>query len=679
MTATTCLRELGLVEEYRSDGGDVIANFFVRCLSVATRYDRAVGYFTSDGLSVAARGLSAFVSRDSRARLVASPHLTQQDIDAMTRGLRAREDLVERRLLDAIAEAPAPPDGLVFLSWLVAHRRLDVKVAVPTAGPGIYHEKVGIFEDEDGCRVAFGGSANETVGGLITNFEAIDVFFSWDGSSPRVERKAANFDRLWSGRTDKLDVMPLPEAVRHELIVIAERHGPRVVTARRPQATIRRVMPAPLGFEARDYQREAIQAWLGNGGRGILSMATGSGKTKTALAAASAVLAARPNQTGAAAIVVVVPYVHLVDQWAEECKGWGLVPIRCYESSADWLPIAQEAIDGAHLIKRPILLVTTNKSAVLPPFQRILDQLAGIETLLVGDEVHHLGAEHSQTILRPEFTWRLGLSATPQRWRDEEGTDLLESYFGGIAFEFSIGEAINAGTLTPYRYEPVLVDLDTDELVAYLDVMARIESAAAGEDPGRAERVRTLLEERSRILNAASGKLAALAAKISGRNPRHTLFYCANRQQVGAVSEVLRSEGLVPQPFTAEEDRGRRAEIIADFKSGRTPAIVAIRALDEGVDIPDTREAHLLASSGNPREFVQRRGRILRLAPDKSEARLVDYVTVPAGVGPFERGLVEREMRRVIEFGATSMEPDLARDAIWPILQAYDLIHLLGR
>ena len=97
-------------------------------------------------------------------RLVASPNLTAPDLEAMKRGIAARDDAVERRLLEALAESEPPPDNLVMLAWLVSERRLDIRLAVPRGGPGIYHEKVGVFSDLDGCRVAFGGSANETVG-----------------------------------------------------------------------------------------------------------------------------------------------------------------------------------------------------------------------------------------------------------------------------------------------------------------------------------------------------------------------------------------------------------------------------------------------------------------------------------------------------------------------------------
>lgn len=675
---TGCFRDLRLKEEYRSDTDDLSRDFVIPALQVAASYDRAVGYFTSDGLNVVGPGLKAFIARGARARLVASPHLTAEDVEAIESGLLARQDVVRRRLLDALAEAEPPPDSLVLLAWMLANDRLEIRLAVPRSGRGIYHEKVGVFTDHDGCRVAFGGSANETVGGLVSNFEAIDVFFSWDTTAQRVARKVANFEGLWNGETQNLFVMGLPEAVERELVTIAERHAPRVFEIIDPPSPRLPAVRPPDGMVARDYQESAIEAWLSHGGRGILSMATGSGKTKTALGCVSRLLASEAGPPRPI-VIVSVPYIHLVDQWADECRAWGLAPILCYESSRDWVPEAREALDTAGLLDRTVMLITTIRTATLSAFQALLNEIADRNVLLVGDEVHHLGANQAATILRPEIRWRLGLSATPSRWNDEAGSDLLESYFGGVIFEFTLKQAIDAGRLVPYHYRPVLVELDRDELRAYRSVMERIESESSASDDGRSQRLVKLMDERARILDTASGKPSEVRRQIEGRRLTHSLFYCASRLQMGAVSDVLRSEGHVPMPFTAEEDRRTRAVTLAEFEKGLIPAIVAMRALDEGVDVPDTREAHLLASSGNPREFIQRRGRILRLAPGKESASLIDYVVAPVVGGALERRIVEREMTRVLDFASTSLDPDAARDAVWPILSGFDLIHLVGR
>jgi len=665
-----CFRELRIKEEYRTGAADVVRDFYIPLLSVAATYDRAVGYFTSDGLSLAAQGLGAFAVRDGRLRLVASPQLTEGDVAAIEQGLEARESVVERRLLQVLRDG-AVKSSAMELAWLVAEGRLDLRVAVPTAGSGIYHEKAGVLLDADGCQVAFTGSSNETVGGLISNFESIDVFLSWDHNASRVERKAENFERLWENRTPGLSVMDLPTAVAKELVLIGER-SPRPP---QPPAVGRTVFNRPPAFEPRSYQTAAVEAWQRNGGRGILSMATGTGKTKTALTAAQRLSESlyRPL-----ILVVVAPYVHLVDQWAEECARWGLRAVRCYESSRQWRDRAWEALDSYRAgATRPLCFITTTTTATLKPFEGLLARVDPESALLVADEVHHLGAEKGATLLSDRFKYRLGLSATPSRWKDEAGTERLLEYFAGIVFEFSIGDAIANGDLCPYVYHPILVELANDELEQYREVIEELEDARARGNPSP-EVIAALLARRSAVLNEASGKMDKLSAEVAARPPDHSLFYCASRLQLGAVSDILREAGVAPRAFTAEEDRHERAGLLAAFDSGSLPALVAMNALDEGVDIPTTREAHILASSGNPRQFVQRRGRVLRTHPGKSHARIVDYVVVPEGAGEYDRDLIAREMRRVLDFTETAMNADQARQSVFSILDRYELLHIVG-
>ncbi len=288
--------------------------------------------------------------------------------------------------------------------------------------------------------------------------------------------------------------------------------------------------------------------------------------------------------------------------------------------------------------------------------------------MFIADEVHHLGADQGSSILRDAFPFRLGLSATPERWGDEVGNRALETYFGKVVFEFGIGAAIAARCLSPYEYLPVLVDLEEDELEAYRDVMADIDGALAAKGEGFDAKVRSLLNRRSDILNTARGKLDAVRRRVTEHPPDRTLLYCASREQMGAVSDLLRDRGIVPAPFTAEEDRTTRQNVLERFAAGAIPALVAMRALDEGVDVPATREAQLLASSGNPREFIQRRGRVLRPSPGKTHATIVDYVVVPEIDARLSQEIAAKEVRRVLEFAGSAMNADAARQRIWGLL-----------
>lgn len=669
-----CLRNINISVEYRTGDANLVREFYVPCLSVASSYDRAVGYFTSQGLALAGQGLSAFSAKGGRMRLVASPVLSAEDVDAISRGLAARASVVERRLLEALAKSEDQSD-FRDLALLVATDRLDVRLAVPINGSGIYHEKCGVFTDSDGCQVAFAGSANETIGGLADNFESVDVFFSWDSTRDRVGRKVDNFERLWNNQTPSLEVMDLPTTVRRRLLEIASEPAP----APRSDSIWRREPAAPTGFHPphafalRDYQEQAVEAWVRSGFRGVFAMATGTGKTVTALA--SAVRLAE-HQSGRLAIVINVPYIHLVDQWEEECRRWGLRPVKCYESAVTWRAKAWRMVDDYRSrVRDTVCLITTGATSLLPEFQRVCDSLAA-PALLIADEVHHLGSDAYATALRQQFGYRLGVSATPTRWHDEEGTERIAHYFGPVVFDFGISAAIQHGVLCPYRYFPILVPLDAGELRQYGAIIDQLEALKGTRDS--APEVTRLLTQRFEIVNLASGKIGAFIQMIDERPPSRTLIYCASREQLGAAADALESRQITYRAFTAEEDSATRRELLADFESARVQTLLAMRALDEGVDIPNTREAHILASSANPLEFIQRRGRVLRRAIGKTHAAIFDYVVVPEVHGEVSRAIAERELTRVLAFSSAATNADSARETVMVLLDRFDLLHLIA-
>jgi superfamily II DNA or RNA helicase len=321
-------------------------------------------------------------------------------------------------------------------------------------------------------------------------------------------------------------------------------------------------------------------------------------------------------------------------------------------------------------------LVATIDTAGSDAFKALLASTGRV--LLIADEVHNLGAGRALELLSDRFAGRLGLSATPERWKDEEGTEALFDYFGGVVFSFTIREAIAAGVLCPYVYEPVLVPLAGDELVEYSALMSQVERVATLSDAAATGELARLLARRATILNEAAGKTRAVREQLATAGQAWTLFYCASRTQLGAVVDLVLESGRTVRVFTAEEDRHTRQQLLTEFADRKIAVLAAMRALDEGVDIPETREAHILASSGNPREFIQRRGRVLRPALGKQLARIVDYITLPASTGPWERRLVRKEMGRVLDFAHDATNAEQARVAVVPILDRFDLLHMLG-
>lgn len=450
----------------------------------------------------------------------------------------------------------------------------------------------------------------------------------------------------------------------------------------------------PDWLEARDYQQEAIEAWMENQGQGILNMATGTGKTITALLAATRL---SELQDGRLALVVAAPYQHLVDQWVEEIREFGVVPTRAYDSRTTWTDdVAGRFTEFSTGVRDTVVVVTTHATFARDHFQKVLRRIDGAQTLLIADEVHHLGAPHLRSHLPESVRARLGLSATPERWYDEAGTTALTDYFSnGLVFEYGLAEAIENGHLCDYYYVPHIVSLTDEETEDYLALSRAIGQRIASDgqdDLGDAdfasdERLKQLLIKRSRLIGTAANKLPKLRSLIERSGDLdHTLVYCgdgsvateegeATKRQLRAATELLGTElALKVHQFTYEEDQSTRERLLADFAAGRLHALVAIRCLDEGVDVPATRTAFMLASSSNPRQFVQRRGRILRPHSGKDHAVIHDFVVAPPGALPasaddsifnMERNLLRKELARVSTFAdAAKNHPDADLGAI---------------
>ena len=683
------LRELSLQSEYRSDGANLVKDFYTPCLRSATRYCRAVAYFTSNGLALNVKGLSTFIRHGGQINLVTGPKLMSDDIEAIQRGYEAKEQNLDSSL-DCDFEAVSH-HRLMLLTWLIAHGHLDIKIACPSSDSNtpyphaIYHEKTGVFLDDNDNAVAFSGSSNETIGGLLNNFESIDVHWSWDDTQERVQQKIDNFHRLWNNKTDRLEVVHFLNAVAEEILDHQEVYETIQDTAADTLEIIESTTSyLPSGIELREYQSEAIDAWFENGCRGLWEMATGTGKTITALSA----LAKLTEEQEHLFVLVACPYQHLVDQWYKEAVRFGFEPILAYKNSAIWVNRLNTALVrynyGVHDV---VCTITTKTTFIAETMQKLLSKLKR-SAVLVADEVHHLGAERSRNRLTDIFNYRLGLSATPNRWFDESGTTALRTYFGDTVYEFSLGKAIKMGYLCPYYYHPHLVELTSEEFEAYERLTERISKLYHQVEYGEAsEALERLLTKRATLLNRAENKLAKLAELLTDKTDslHHTLFYCAPGRIV-PVLELLTNLGLRVAKFTAEESAAERQELLKMFASGHLQALVAMRCLDEGVDVPSTRTAYILASSSNPKEFIQRRGRILRQSPGKEHAEIHDLIAVPPlehrkhhnTTFAVERKIIARELKRFNEFAGTALNKYDARANIWELAKDYNLLGTLG-
>ncbi len=683
------LKETQLKYEYRSDGANLVKDFYTPCLRNATQYWRAVGYFTSNGLALNARGLATFIRHDGQMKLVTGPKLMADDIQAIQRGYDAKERNLALSLNCGFEEVTH--NRLTMLTWLIAHGHLDIKIARPlNTSPfnpqAIYHEKIGVFLDDLKNAVAFGGSQNETVGGLLSNFESVDVHLSWDDTQQRVQQKVDNFNRLWNNTTDKLEVIDFPTAVANDLLIYQTVYEtiPDLLPADRSEIIEPTVAYLPSGLVLRGYQTEAIDSWFENGCRGLWEMATGTGKTITALSA----LAKLREEKEHLFVVIACPYQHLVDQWYEEAVRFGFEPILAYKNSATWVNRLNTALVRYNYgVRDVVCTITTQTTFTAETMQKLLSKLKR-RAVLVADEVHHLGAERSRKRLTDVFNFRLGLSATPNRWFDASGTTALRTYFGDTVYEFSLNKAIKMGYLCPYYYHPHLVELTDKEFEEYERLTERISKLYHQIESGETSEVlERLLIKRATLLNRAENKLIKLAELLTGKTNslHHTLLYCAPGRII-PVLELLTTLGVRVAKFTAEESAAERQELLKMFASGHLQALVAMRCLDEGVDVPSTRTAYILASSSNPKEFIQRRGRILRQSAGKEHAEIhdliavppIDYREYPTSTFRTERKIIARELQRFNEFAGMALNKFEARDKIWELAKNYDLLGALG-
>jgi superfamily II DNA or RNA helicase len=688
------LKDLDLNPVYDSSECNLVRDLISPLLSESKLYWRGVGFFTSGWLKTACQGLVKLVENGGKARIVTSPIMQKADWEALQTGDMAKLDETLRNILDKqVGDLfhALSKNTLNALAWMVSDDILEFRFAIPReySRGGEYHDKVGVFIDEAEDSVAIHGSFNDSEKGSL-NGEAFSVFKSWEkGQRPYVEQHRKRLTSLWKSGNSQFVILSLPEAIRSEIV--------RCRTAKRPYTFDKDNSEVEPSFnkillkdiKLRPYQKEAIDAWKRNGYKGILEMATGTGKTFTALAGAVEIF----NSLGQIAILILVPYLHLLEQWRQNCERFGFLPILCSGNHDQWPTEVRSKVQDFNICGLPcICIIAVHQTAASGKFANALKSLPANKTMLIADEVHGLGAPKFKNALLRNADMRLGLSATPRRWFDEDGTQALFDYFEGICFEFSLRKAI--GTfLTPYRYYPVPVHLTNSESEKYEELSRRIALLVAkNSDPDVSEDeiLKKLLIQRARIVSEAENKnfLLTEAIKkqiencfIAGKELQNTLVYCAP----GKHKEVLKSLsklGLRCHEFVHYVSMKNRENVLKQFAKGDIQVLIAIHCLDEGVDIPSTQTAYFLASTTNPKEFIQRRGRILRKFEKKERADVYDFIVVPDSKFSNLRkeadlGLLKREMPRFAEFAEKSENEFSARAVVREILDSYEMLHLL--
>ncbi len=623
------LLSIQLQPEYRSDYDNIVRDLIEPCLNQASTYRRAVGYFTSSGLSSAARALKTFIDVGGTMSLVASPLLNSEDYAAIKRGEKARDDVVEMSLLREISQEmnKTDLDRFALLSWLIAEEMLEIRVAIPinSAGEyrnGIYHEKIGIFSDSEGNSVAFTGSPNETLGGLISNFESVDVFCSWDDPHERVPRKIENFERLWSNRTVGLKVLNLPQAVREKLLEFK----PYKQGTRRKDNKIEDTGTAYRFSEGLwQHQDMAVEAFL-KFRHGVLEMATGTGKTRTSLAVAEKLL----DESHISTLIIAADGPDLLDQWAKDVLTLGrnqnpkLVVFKHYDKHKE--------IDDFLMEPENCILLTSRY--FLPRVLKRLNGEAKSKLMLVHDEVHALGSPSNRESLEglsDNIPYRLGLSATPEREYDDDGNVFVEHHIGPIVYRYELANAIEDGILAPFHYYPLAYWPDENDGERISRVYKKM---AARKQEGNPMSKAEIWTDLARVYKTSRAKLPIFADFLEHHSEvlERCIIFVETMEYGEEVLKIVHRHKPGFHTYFGGEDKS----VLERFARGDLECLLTCHRLSEGIDIRSLKSVILFSSARARLETIQRIGRCLRIDPMDLEKRavIVDFIRADQGDTP---------------------------------------------
>lgn len=667
------LRDLKLSTSYETteSKSQLLDDFYIPVLENACKYYRIAGFFSSSALSVAAKGIEGLVKNDGKMYLLISPEISEEDYKVIKEhGLSADSSVFSGLSFETI-----PDENLKALAWLLDNGKLEIKIVVgKKSRNSLFHQKIGIVFDNAGDMISFSGSINETAQAWINNIEEFKVFCSWEpGQLDYLQSDLTKFLAYWKKqRPDVADVYDIPESIKAQIVKIKPRDVWDLNIMRRYRAD-KKISDNKLSLFP--HQERAVDAWKTNGYSLLMEMATGTGKTRTAIGC----LLDKLNDGETLLTIVATPQNTLSRQWREDFKKLNITLDRegiIDGSNSKWRKdLELILLDLSDKKIKTAIIFTTHDTASSERFVNIVQKNKyNTKILFVGDEVHATGSTKQRNALLPEYDYRIGLSATPERMFDEGGTSLIREYFGNKSFEFTIADAlktINPLTgkpfLNTFSYHPVFVRLTESESKKYGKVsqLIAILKAKNNYDPDELQR---LYDRRAEIGKNAENKFEALANLLDSMVPetiQDTILFVSDKQ-IQRGFEILSSRKIKRAKITESESASKvvndegdteRQEIIAQFVRRQLQVLVGIKCLDEGIDIPNARVAILMASSTNPREFVQRVGRVIRQAPDKQPSEIYDFIVVPyeGGAGT---GLLEKEARRAVHIAVNAINYD---------------------
>lgn len=731
------LKEVNWSDErsYRTGSESEPVQFYMDGLCNSKSFDLLLGYFSSAAINVLSLGFASFLYSGGKMRMVVNNILSQEDRDAIKAGKGGDIQNTEFDLTD-IKQLKRTLDeyGKHFfecLAWLIANERIELVIIRPKGKEGISHFKNGIFYD-GADYVGFSASCNFTAFGLLENLERLEVFLGWENKRSTIFTNGIkrDFEEIFfkrSNTVEYLDVEQIQIAIKSEFgnrtveeLLIAEKdlanRKIRVLDNKKVRKSFEKAITHieemqrepkfPHLSGARDYQVAAYESWLHNGCKGIFAMATGTGKTITSL---NCVLEEyRKNPDKIYHVLILVPTITLVEQWEKEALSFNFQEVFKISSKVDWQNNVTTLISSAKRIPISFALISTYASFVKDKFQTLIKDLPD-DTIFIADEGHNLASPTVASKIKDfRLKKRIGLSATPKRIYDPEGTAEMELFFEDrepYTYSFSMERAIREGVLCQYYYYPHIIKLTEDEMKEYVDIsiqLSKLYRFGKG-NPEKESIIERLLLKRKRIIHKASNKLPATIEILKQQflekgNLKYTFVYVPEgstleitidddeptlddvrlidqfTREIAKIDEKI----LVNQFISGMKDRD---EILKQFQNGEIDVIASMKCLDEGVDIPRAETAIFCSSTGNPRQFIQRRGRILRKHIAKNHAVIHDLVVLPDyekevegnETYDLEKGLVRKELERVMYFASLSKNPFFTEDVFRDVCQHYNL------
>ncbi|MFN7704051.1 MAG: DEAD/DEAH box helicase family protein [Chryseotalea sp.] len=710
--------------------------FYLEGLSTSIRLDLLLGYFSSSAINILSTGFAKFLYNGGKLRMVINNILSSHDRDAILSADQIAKDSTLIDLSDVKSLRRTLDDyGVHFfecLAWLITQKRIEFKIVRPSNNKGISHYKSGIFSDGIN-EVGFKGSCNFTSSGLVDNLEEIDCFLDWDDNRSKnwIVDQRNYFDLIYSGRApfvEYLDVEDIEVAIKNEFfdkdideLLVQEKElverKLKLYDDKNLRKSIEKVIceieeiirlpKFPYAEGPREYQKIAYSKWVDNLYKGIFAMATGTGKTITSLNCVLNEFAKRKDRIYHA--LILVPTITLVKQWEQEARSFNFQEVYSISSKIEWESEVKTLLSTSKRIPVSFILISTYASFVKDKFNSILSELPE-DTIFIADEGHNLASPLVKSKLNQiSLQKRIGLSATPKRKYDAEGTGAMEDFFHDkepYTYSFSMERAINEGVLCEYFYYPFIVKLTNAELFNYKEVSDRLSKLyKMGNHNEQAQQsIERLLLERKRIIHKAENKLQKAIEILKGiysetGNIKYTFVYVPegdsaetiddtddpfNNENVKIIDQYTREIGrindriLVNQFVSGMKDRD---EVLQQFQNGQIDVIASMKCLDEGIDIPRAEKAIFCSSTGNPRQFIQRRGRILRKHKEKRFATIYDLVIIPDYEGitnrsenyDLERSLVKGELERVMYFASLSKNPYYTEEVFSDLCDHYQL------